>query len=55
MHEFFLLLISLFLIFGFVMLTLYLGKYKQRASKCCGGGSCGSNCADAHESACSDE
>lgn len=55
MKEFLLIVVCLLIVFGFVMLTLFLGKYKQRASSCCGGGKCGSSCTDTQNKTCSKE
>lgn len=40
MIQFLLVLVSMVLIVGFMMLSLKLGKYKERSSGCCGGGHC---------------
>ncbi len=40
MQQFLTIFAALVIIFGLMMLSLKFGKYKERASGCCGGGHC---------------
>lgn len=52
MTEFLTLLVAFIIIFGLTMLSLKLGKYRERASGCCGGGQCATSASEPAETEC---